>query len=81
MSDHSKLRYLFEQTNINAKKSRWWAILKEFGFQIRYVKGNENKVVDDLSRRVQVNEISAVSSYGKYFYVMKPTLKKIEKID
>lgn len=64
MSDHTGLRYLFDQTNKNTRKSRQLATIREY-FKIRYIKGNENKVVDALSRRVQVNHIVAMSSYGK----------------
>lgn len=30
MSDHSRMRYLFEKPNINAKKDRWLVTLNEF---------------------------------------------------
>ena len=65
MSDNSGLRYMFSQPNLNAKQARWLATLSEFEFKIRYIKGKKNKVVDALSRRVQVNHIAAMSSYGK----------------
>lgn len=65
-SDRSGLRYLFNQPNLNVRKARWLATLSEFDFQIRYMKGNENQVADALSRRVQVNHISSMSSYGIY---------------
>ena len=42
MSDHSRIRYLFEQPNM----------ISEFEFEIKYIKGKENKVVDALSRRM-----------------------------
>jgi len=32
MSDHSGLRYLFDQLNLNAKQVIWLAMLSEFGF-------------------------------------------------
>jgi len=64
MSDHSVMRYLFDQPNLNARQAIWLAILSEFYFEIRYIKGKENKITDALSRRVQVNHISIVSSYG-----------------
>jgi len=37
----------------------------EFNFEIKYIKGKENKVTDSLSRRIQVNHIATMSSYGK----------------
>ena len=64
MSDHSGLRYLFEQSNLNARKSRWLAMINEFDFEIRYIKGKDNRVIDALSRWIQVNHIAAISSYG-----------------
>jgi len=63
MSDHSGLRYLFDQPNMNARQARWLATISEFDFEIRYIKGKENNVVDALSRRVQVNHMSTMSSY------------------
>ena len=39
MSDHSGLRYLFEQPNLNARQARWLATISEFNFEIRYIKG------------------------------------------
>lgn len=64
MSDQSGLRYLFGQPNMNARKVRWSANHSEFDFEIKYIKGKENKVVYNLSRRVHVNHISIMSSYG-----------------
>ena len=52
MSDHNGLRYLFDQPNINVRQARWLTTLSEFDFEIRYIKGKENKVVDVLGRRV-----------------------------
>ena len=42
MSDHSGLRYLFDRLNLNARQARWLAIVSEFNFEIRYIKGKEN---------------------------------------
>jgi len=44
------LRYLFDQPNLNARQARWLATISEFDFEIRYIKGKENKVADALSR-------------------------------
>lgn len=64
MSDHSGLMSLFDQPNLNSRQARWLATLNKFDFEIRYIKGKENKVENSLSRRVQVNHISTVRSYG-----------------
>ena len=52
MSDHSVLRYLFDQSNLNARQVRWISTLSEFDFEIRYINGKENQFIDALSRRV-----------------------------
>lgn len=63
-SDHIGLRYLFDQLNLNARKARWLALISEFDFDIRYIQGKENRVIDALSIRIQVNKLAAMSSYG-----------------
>jgi len=62
-SDHNGLRYLFDQPNQNDRKARWLAMILEFEFDIRYIKGKENKVTDALSRMIQVNHIAVMISY------------------
>jgi len=52
IGDHSGLRYLFDQTNINGKHVRWLATLIEFDFKIRYIRGKEKDIADALGRRV-----------------------------
>ena len=42
MSDQHGLRYLFDQLNMNARKARWFATIRELYFEIRYIKGKEN---------------------------------------
>lgn len=64
MSDHRGLRYLFDHMNLNVGKARWLAILREFDFKIKYIKRKENRVVDALRRKVQVNHIAVMSSCG-----------------
>eukprot|EP00253_Pinus_taeda_P029813 PITA_29813 len=63
MIDHSGLKYLFGQLNLNVRQARWLATLSEFDFQIKYINGKENKVLDALSRRIQVNHLAIVSLY------------------
>jgi len=52
MSDHSGFRYMFDQTNLNSRKCIWLAMISEFNFEIKYIKGNENKVANFLRIRV-----------------------------
>jgi ribonuclease HI len=51
-TDHNSLKYLFDQPTLNARQIRWLEFLCEYDFDIRYIKGKDNKVVDALSRNV-----------------------------
>ena len=63
-SDHYGLRYLFDQMNLNGRHAWWLDTVSEFSFEIRYIKGKENKATDALNRWIQINHIVAKSSYG-----------------
>jgi hypothetical protein len=52
LMDNSGVKYLFNQPYLNARQARWLAFLSEFNFEVRHIKGKENKVADTLSRRV-----------------------------
>jgi hypothetical protein len=52
LTDNSGVKYLFIQLDFNARQARWLAFLREFDFEVRHIKGKENKVVDALRRRV-----------------------------
>lgn len=58
ITDHVSLKYLFEKPNLNVRQARWLEFLCEFDFDIKHVKGKENKVVDALNRKFHVDSIS-----------------------
>jgi hypothetical protein len=62
MTDHSGMRYLFDQPKLNARKARWMALISEFDFEIKHIKGKENRVVDSLSRSMKVIHLVVVST-------------------
>jgi hypothetical protein len=62
MTDHCGLRHLFDQPKLNARQARWMALLSEFDFEIKHIKGKENKVVDALSRSMKTIHLAAVST-------------------
>jgi hypothetical protein len=62
-TDHNGLKYLFDQPTLNARQSRWLEFLCEYDFDIKHIKGKENKVVDALSRRVHELHSRAISMY------------------
>jgi hypothetical protein len=62
MTDHCGLWHLFEQPKLNARKARWMALLSEFDFEIKHIKGKENKVVDALRKSMKTIHLAAVST-------------------
>lgn len=49
MSDQNGLQYLFDKLNQNGRQDWWLAMIIELDFEIYYIKGKENRVVDSLS--------------------------------
>jgi hypothetical protein len=60
---HNVLKYLFDQPTLNDRQSRWLEFLSEYDFEIKHIKGKENKVVDALSRRVHELHATSISMY------------------
>jgi hypothetical protein len=61
--DHNGLKHLFDQPILNARQSRWLEFLSEYDFDIKHIKGKENKVVDALNRRVHELHAIAICMY------------------
>jgi hypothetical protein len=61
--DHNGLKYLFDQPTLNAIQSRWLEFLCEYDFDIKHIKGKENKVGDALSRRVHELHDTTINMY------------------
>jgi hypothetical protein len=61
MTDHCGLKYLFDQPRLNARQARWMVLISEFDFEIKHIKGKENKVVDALSQSVQTIHLATTS--------------------
>jgi hypothetical protein len=68
--DHIGLKYIFEQPTLNVRQTRWLEFLSEYDLNINNIKGKENKVVDALSRRVNLMHATVVSMH-------QPKLKSI----
>jgi hypothetical protein len=62
-TDHNGLKYLFDQPTLNTRQTRWLEFLSEYDFDIKHIKGKENKVVDALSIRVHELHALAISMY------------------
>jgi hypothetical protein len=62
-TDHNDLKYLFNKPTLNVRHSRWLEFLCEYDFDIKHIKGKENKVVDALNRRVHELHATTISMY------------------
>jgi hypothetical protein len=51
---HCAMKYFFDQPWSNAIQAIWMALISEFDFEIKHIKGKENRVVGALSRSVQM---------------------------
>jgi hypothetical protein len=51
-TNHIGLKYLLKRSTLNARQIRWLEFLSEYDFDIKHIKGKENKVVNALSRTV-----------------------------
>lgn len=60
--NHLGLRYIFTQSNINARKRRWLEFLCEYDFIIKYIKGKENCVTNAPSRRRHIATMTSMRS-------------------
>jgi hypothetical protein len=49
--DQNNLRYFLEQWDLNERQQKWVSKVPACDFDIEYVKGKRNIVVDTLSRR------------------------------
>jgi hypothetical protein len=52
LTDNSGVKYLFNQPDLDARQARWLAFLRKFDFEVKHIKGKENKVADVLSCRI-----------------------------
>ena len=52
-----------DQPKLNARQARWMALLSEFHFEIKHIKGKENRVADARSRSMKTIHLATVSTY------------------
>ena len=53
-TDHCGLQHIFTQDHLNARPRRWSELIREYDFDIAYIKGIVNRVADALSRRPHI---------------------------
>jgi hypothetical protein len=62
-TDHNGLKYLFDQPTLNARQVRWLKFLCEYDFDIRHIKGKDDKVADALKRKLHELHATTISMY------------------
>lgn len=50
-TDHKRLKYIFQQKNLNLRQRRWTELLKDYDCMILYHLGKANVVANALSRK------------------------------
>jgi hypothetical protein len=60
------LKYFFGKPTLNVRKSWWLEFLSEHEFDIKNIKGKDNKVDDALNRRVHEMHATTISMYKLY---------------
>jgi hypothetical protein len=60
---HNGMEYFFEQPTLNARQTRCLELVSEYNFDIKHIKGKENKFVDGLSRRLHIMHATTVSMH------------------
>ena len=61
-TNHNILKYLFDNPSINSRQARWLEFLFEFDFEIKHIRGIENKVVDVLRKKKHLEVVSMCKS-------------------
>ena len=61
-TDHHGPKYVFEQPNLNAIQRKCMELLCEYDFDIKLIKGKENKVADELNRKMHVMHVTITTS-------------------
>ena len=51
LKDNMCIMNLFTQPRVNSRKERWMSFLTKLDFEVRHIRGMENRVVDALSQR------------------------------
>ena len=60
-SDHTSLKYIFTQRDLNMRQRRWMEYLEDYDFTLHYHPGKANVVADALSRKSRRVLASAAS--------------------
>ena len=64
-TDHNRLRYFLEQQDLNERQQKWVSKVQAFDFDIEYVKGKNNVVVEAFSKKPAICLLTQISADWK----------------
>ena len=53
-TNNMSLKYLFNQPDISVRQAKWLDFLSEYHFELKHIKGKENKFADALSQQTHM---------------------------
>ena len=62
------LKYLIYQPDLNVRQARWLDFLSEYHFELKHIKGKENKVSNALIQRTHMIYEVNLSQTDAYFH-------------
>ena len=72
------LKCLLEQPDLNPKQARWLAFLSEYHFELKHIKGKENKIADALSRWTHMIYEVTLSQTDSYLHERTKMANKVD---
>ena len=66
-TDNHALQYIMQQPKLNIKHAKWVEYLQSFTFVLKHIHGQDNKVVDALSRIILVVQEGKIQVLGFEF--------------
>jgi hypothetical protein len=75
-TDHNSLKYFLEQKDLSERQQKWVTKVQAFEFEIEYVKGKKNIVVDALSRRPATCSLMEILADWKSHLLVEYSKKK-----
>ena len=75
-TDHNNLKYFLEQKELNECQQKWVSKVQAYDFEIEYVKGKNNGVVDALSRRPTSLSIMSISTDWRSLLLVEYSINK-----
>jgi hypothetical protein len=73
---HNNLKYFLAQKDLNERKQKWVSKIQAYDFDIEFIKGKNNVVVDSLSRIPSVYSMSKISAEWKSHWLVEYSKNK-----